>query len=174
MIFDIIFDKNIKIIGDLSFRKDFIDRYIIENDYVKISRRLNLNNMDEIDEYIKTTGAEGIVAKEPNSLYKYGDRKSWIKYKNFLDISGVITGYTPGEGKRSGIMGAVEFLPDGFENTVFVGSGFTDKQLIEIKELIDNNNKIRIDVKYQNATSDNKSLRFPTFLRIREINGEEI
>ena len=79
-----------------------------------------------------------------------------------------MTGWTPGEGRREGILGSVEFLPEGFKETTLVGSGFTDEGLLEMKALLKSGKKVRIDVKYQNLTND-KRLRFPTFLRIREV-----
>jgi len=173
-IFDILFFEYQPAIYDLNIRKIFLDHYITENKYIKISQELDLKSMDEINNWITKTGSEGIVAKDPNSLYIYNDRKNWIKVKHFLDISCEVIGYTDGEGRRSGTIGAINVIPDGFTEITKVGSGFTDTDLDEMKQLIDGNKKITVDVKYQEFTDDNKSLRFPIFLRIREIDGVEI
>lgn len=181
MIFDIIFNVNYDIIDHKSEKindplyirlmqlKDIIN----ETDHIKISQPLDLNSIEEIDNWIVKTGAEGIVAKNPNSTYTYGDRKDWIKYKHFQDCTCTVINYTEGTGKREGIMGAINVIPDGHDQITKVGSGFTDNQLIEMKQLIDNGEKVMVDVKFQNWTSDG-CLRFPIFLRIRTINDNEI
>lgn len=173
-IFDIIFINNESII-DLSLieRLSILKNTIIENDYIKISRPLNFESMDKIDEWIIESGAEGVVAKAPASPYQYGNRKSWQKYKLFKDLTATVIDYTEGTGKRAGIMGAVNVIPDGSTIVTKVGSGFTDDDLLQMKSLIDDGKTVRIDCKFQNLTSDG-AMRFPIFLRIREIDGKEI
>lgn len=172
-IFDVIFTEGIKVQMPLYHRLVIIDDEVYENNHVRISPELNLNSMDEINEWIDKTGAEGIIAKNPNGHYKYSNRKDWIKLKPFLDCTCNVINYTEGTGKRKGIMGAINVTPAGSSKVTKVGSGFTDAQLIKMKQLIDDDKEITVDVKYQNLTNDG-ALRFPIFLRIREINGEEI
>lgn len=180
MVFDIVFFNFEPITYNLIGRRELITRDIIGNKHVKISKILNFrhscfNNtqLDEIDSWITTTGAEGIVAKDPNSLYRYGNRKDWIKYKHFQDCSCRVIDYTEGTGKRAGILGAINVIPDNSDVITKVGSGFTDDQLITMKYHIDRGDDITVDCKYQNMTNDG-CMRFPTFLRIRIINGDEI
>ncbi len=53
-------------------------------------------------------GLEGIVAKRLESAYEPGRRSgAWIKVKNVLRQEVVIGGWSPGEGKRSGRLGAI-------------------------------------------------------------------
>jgi len=149
-------------------RRTILEECLHETERIQISPILHLTSMRDIDQWIERNNAEGIIAKEPDSFYSYGGRKDWIKVKPWLDISGWVVGWTPGEGKRAGILGAVEFHPDGFENTTLVGSGFTDEGLLKMKELLKSEKRVRITVKYQNLTTDRK-LRFPTFLRVDEV-----
>lgn len=173
-IFDILFCDEKPIVDyPLIVRREILYEDIKENGHIKISQELSLSSMNEINNWINKTGAEGIVAKDPESTYKYGDRKAWIKVKPFLDCTCNVISYTEGIGKRKGIMGAINVIPEGSEVLTKVGSGFTDEKLIEMKQRIDGGKKITVDVKYQNLTNDG-CLRFPIFLRIREINGEEI
>lgn len=174
VVFDIPFIKYQSTLYGLNDRKVFVDLYVTQNKNIKISPILDLKNHKEIDYWIEASGAEGIVAKDPESYYSYNDRKNWIKYKKFLDMSCHVVGYTDGAGRRKGKIGAINVIPDGLNDITKVGSGFTDEMLDKMKSLIDDNNDVIVDVKYQNITDDNKSLRFPVFLRIRKVNGDEI
>lgn len=78
-------------------------------------------------------GIEGIVAKRLSSRYEPGRRSSgWIKVKNICEQDVVIGGWAPGEGRRSGRVGALVtgVYEDG--RLVYagkVGTGFTDRTL---------------------------------------------
>jgi len=78
-------------------------------------------------------GIEGIVAKRLDSQYEPGRRSSgWVKVKNVCEADVVIGGWTPGEGGRSGRLGALVagLYEDG--KLVYVGkvgTGFTEKTL---------------------------------------------
>ena len=168
-VFDMPFHMNSDVTG-LPFhsRRSILEESLSATDHIRLSPILPLSTMRDIDKWIESHDAEGVVAKDGSSPYLYGGRKDWIKVKKFLDISGWVQGYTPGEGKREGLFGAVEFLPDGFTNTTLVGSGFSDEGLLEMKTLLKAGKKVRITVKYQNLTKDNR-LRFPVFMRIDEV-----
>jgi bifunctional non-homologous end joining protein LigD len=78
-------------------------------------------------------GVEGVVAKRLDSTYEPGRRTAaWIKVKNVCTQDVVIGGYTPGEGRRGGRVGAlaVGYHDDG--RLVYagkVGTGFTEATL---------------------------------------------
>lgn len=168
-IFDMIFLDHNSIVGlPLLDRREIFEEVIHETEKIRISPLLPLSNIPDIDKWIRKNDVEGIVAKLPDSQYSYGGRKDWIKVKPVMDISGWVVGWTPGEGKRAGILGAVEFLPDGFKNSTLVGTGFDDATLFTMKELLKADKRVRITVKYQELTNDNR-LRFPVFLRIDEV-----
>jgi bifunctional non-homologous end joining protein LigD len=81
----------------------------------------------------KELGIEGVVAKRLSSSYEPGRRSSaWVKVKNICEQDVVIGGWAPGEGKRSGRVGALVtgLYEDG--RLVYagkVGTGFTDRTL---------------------------------------------
>jgi bifunctional non-homologous end joining protein LigD len=81
----------------------------------------------------KELGIEGIVAKRLSSTYEPGRRSSgWVKIKNICEQDVVIGGWAPGEGRRSGHVGAlVTGLYDGGKLVYAgkVGTGFTDRTL---------------------------------------------
>ena len=81
---------------------------------------------------VKRRGLEGIVGKQPDSVYEAGRRSgSWIKLKSVNEQEFVIGGYTPPAGSRKHF-GAI--LVGYYENKKLlfagkVGSGFTSKAL---------------------------------------------
>ena len=81
----------------------------------------------------KEHGIEGIVAKRLSSRYEPGRRSSgWIKVKNVCEQDVVIGGWAPGEGRRSGRVGALVtgVYDDGrLMYAGKVGTGFTDRTL---------------------------------------------
>jgi bifunctional non-homologous end joining protein LigD len=78
-------------------------------------------------------GIEGIVAKRLDSPYEPGRRSSgWVKVKNVCEADVVVGGWAPGEGRRSGRVGAL--VAGLYENGELsyvgkVGTGFTDRTL---------------------------------------------
>lgn len=93
-------------------------------------------------------GLEGIVLKRLSSMYLPGKRSdNWLKVKNFKRQEFIIAGWTPGEGKRSGSIGALllgYYLPDtstaasqGERILMYAGScgtGFDAKTLTDLNE----------------------------------------
>lgn len=129
----------------------------------------NSNELDIIYNHMVGIGFEGIVLKEPNSLYVYKRSQNWIKMKPVNTYTGRIIDVNRGTGKYIDCMGSVlvmgEDLDVPFE--VKVGSGFSDKLRKQIW-----NNRLDyigsfIEVKAQSMTKD-YSLRFPIFKRFLE------
>jgi bifunctional non-homologous end joining protein LigD len=89
---------------------------------------------------------EGIVAKRLDSTYQPGLRApSWIKTKNVYRQEFVIGGWEPGDGNRSGQLGAILLgvqereRPPATTPLVYcgqVGTGFTDRTLRELTALL--------------------------------------
>lgn len=168
-VFDMPFCNHFSTINtSLRYRRFLMNDDIVEQEHIKISPILNLNNIPDINKWIEHNHAEGIIAKNPESTYTYGGRKDWIKLKPFMDVSGWVVGFTQGEGKREGGIGAVVFKPDDINVTSLVGSGFNDNYLKLMKTWLNDGKKVRITVKFQDYTKDDH-LRFPVFLRVDEI-----
>ena len=109
---------------------------------------------------------EGLVTKNPNSLYSPGYTSEWLKLKEEADpIDLEVIDVYEGTGKYSGALGGVVVL---YNNTpVRVGGGFSDSQR---KFYYSNPNKIvghTILVKYQEKTK-HRSLRNPIFVEVRD------
>lgn len=86
-------------------------------------------------------GLEGIVAKDPASRYREGQRSaSWLKLKNTRTQEVVIIGIRPGKGNREGTIGSLLLaVPDGpaLRYVGRVGTGFTDRMLRDLTARLD-------------------------------------
>jgi bifunctional non-homologous end joining protein LigD len=86
-------------------------------------------------------GLEGVVAKRLDSRYESGRRSSsWRKIKHDLRQEFVIGGWSPGEGWRSGSIGALllgYYDADGeLQYAGKVGTGFSEKELERLEALL--------------------------------------
>ena len=85
---------------------------------------------------------EGVIAKRLDGTYTPGRRTSgWVKVKNVGSTDAVVGGWLPGEGGRSGRLGALVIgIPD--EEGVLryagrVGTGFTEAELVRLGRLLE-------------------------------------
>jgi bifunctional non-homologous end joining protein LigD len=89
----------------------------------------------------RAQGLEGIIAKRLDCPYTPGRRTNgWVKVKNIRRADAVIGGWLPGEGGRSGRLGAlvIGFYEDGeLRYAGRVGTGFTQAELARIGGLLD-------------------------------------
>ena len=87
---------------------------------------------------------EGVVAKRRDSIYRNGMRSpAWIKVKNLTVDEFVIGGWVPGDGRRSGRIGALLLgVPESDDNGARlqfigkVGTGFSDAELERLAALL--------------------------------------
>jgi bifunctional non-homologous end joining protein LigD len=88
----------------------------------------------------KNTGLEGVMAKRLDSIYEVGKRsRAWLKIKHHREQELVIGGWTAGEGRRADHIGALllgYYDGDRFTYAGHVGTGFTDRMLVELKALM--------------------------------------
>jgi bifunctional non-homologous end joining protein LigD len=86
----------------------------------------------------KERGLEGIVAKRLTSIYEPGKRsRNWLKIKLQRTQEFVIGGWLPGEGNRTGRLGALllgYYDDTGLRFAGKVGTGFTEKALRSLGE----------------------------------------
>jgi DNA ligase-1 len=109
---------------------------------------------------IELLGGEGLMLRQPGSLYEVGRSATLLKVKRFHDAEARVLEHLPGTGRHKGRMGAL--LVTLADSTRFsVGTGFTDVQ---------RNNPPAvgsvITFRYQEL-SDRGVPRFPTFVRVR-------
>jgi bifunctional non-homologous end joining protein LigD len=86
-------------------------------------------------------GFEGLVAKRIHSIYEPGKRPgTWLKLKNQRRQEFVVGGWVPGEGRRTGKIGAlvVGYYDEGrFISAGTVGTGFTERVLEELRTMLE-------------------------------------
>jgi bifunctional non-homologous end joining protein LigD len=86
-------------------------------------------------------GLEGVMAKRRNSPYRTGTRsRDWIKLKHTLTQEVVIGGWRPGNGNRTDSVGSLLVgIPEvgGLRYVGRVGTGFTDRQLAQLRTTLD-------------------------------------
>jgi DNA ligase D-like protein (predicted ligase)/DNA ligase D-like protein (predicted 3'-phosphoesterase) len=151
-----------------------------------------LSDGDALFTATRKMGLEGIIAKMPRSEYYPGRRSdAWIKVKHRKTHLCRILGYTEGKGDRARTFGALHIGSAEDSNPLYlgkVGTGFTDKSLLEVNELVSNADvigkpieekvenersttwiecAIPCEVEYASKTA-NGTLREPVFLRLRD------
>jgi bifunctional non-homologous end joining protein LigD len=89
----------------------------------------------------RANGLEGVLAKRLDAPYTPGRRsQAWVKVKNVRRTDVVIGGWLPGEGNRSGRIGAllVGYYEDGeLRYAGRVGTGFTQKELDRLLDVLE-------------------------------------
>ena len=144
---------------------------------------------DEFDA-ARARGNEGLMIKDPNSLYTPGRRgKSWLKLKKELaTLDVVVTAVEYGHGKRIGVLSDYTFAVWDGEKLVNIGkaySGLTDAEIADmtkwfLEHTIDDQGmrlivepKIVLEVAFNNMMRSSRhesgyALRFPRIVRIRD------
>ena len=76
---------------------------------------------------VEALGGEGLMLRQPQSLYVVGRSSTLLKVKTFHDAEARVIGHQPGAGRHKGRLGALLVkLPNGTEFSV--GTGFSDAQ----------------------------------------------
>ena len=80
----------------------------------------------ELDQLV-AVGAEGLMIRQPGSLYVATRSSTLLKVKPFKDAEGVVVGHEPGKGRHKGRLGGIVVrTANGKEFNV--GTGFTDDE----------------------------------------------
>jgi DNA ligase-1 len=125
-------------------------------------------------------GIEGLVLKNTYAPYQPGKRanKTWYKFKSVKTFDVVVTGFTDGQGKYEGQIGAIKFGAfDQSGKVVEVGqcSGMTDAERLwwtrhrDSWLTVHNLSKIVIEVKCNDlvGSGEYRTPRHPQYVRVR-------
>lgn len=85
---------------------------------------------------VQKLGLEGIVAKQADSAYRTGRSPCWLKIRTRQSDDFVVVGFTASKGLRAGF-GALllgQYVDGALVYSGRAGTGFSDKQLIEVRE----------------------------------------
>ena len=134
-------------------RRKALETIIKKNERIKPATQKLVNNPKELEDFFEEAiaeGCEGLMCKSigKDSVYQAGNRGwLWIKYKrdyrsemtDTVDL--VVVGAFHGRGKRAGAYGALLLATyneenDTFETVTKCGTGFTDKDLATLYEML--------------------------------------
>lgn len=106
---------------------------------------------------VESLGGEGLMLRQPGSLYETGRSTTLLKVKTFHDAEGRVVGHEPGKGKHKGRLGAVVVeMDNGIRFNV--GTGFSDKEREDPPPI-----GTIITYRYQELSKDGVP-RFPTWV----------
>lgn len=149
----------------------FVDRHTIIKKLINISpfcvilNQYNIKTIKQLNDFhdnITSRGGEGVMIKNPHSMYVGRRTKDLLKLKTFYDTEVKIIGHKSGEGKYVGMLGAYECVMVNGKN-ITVGSGMNDANRQSPLPI-----NTFITIKYFELTTKNKVPRFPVFLRKAE------
>lgn len=137
---------------------------------IRLVETFNVNSLEEIQDRFKeqlAMGYEGIILKDPTSIWESKRSNRQVKFKAELDCDLRCVGIEEGQDKYTGMIGALVCQSKDAIISVSVGSGLTDEMRSQDPSFF--LNKI-IAVKY-NARIENKmgkkTLYQPIFLEVR-------
>ncbi|MBD1581495.1 DNA ligase [Pseudoalteromonas sp. S16_S37] len=132
-------------------------------EHIKAVTQWQFYNDQQLDDYyqqVLSRQGEGVMLHQKNALHVAGRSDRVLKYKPFQDAEAIVVGYSPGQGKYTGMMGALKVVNEqGIEFKI--GTGFSD-------ELRNNPPPIgaQITYRHQGFTKYGKP-RFARFQRVR-------
>ena len=154
-----------------------------------VFRASSAQELDQLFEAAQARGNEGLMIKDPESMYTPGRRgKSWLKLKRELaTLDVVVTAVEYGHGKRIGVLSDYTFAVRDGERLVNIGkaySGLTDAEIAEmtkwfLEHTVEDQGfrlvvepKIVLEVAFNNVTRSDRhesgyALRFPRIVRLR-------
>ncbi len=181
-LFDVLLSGDKTMIGKpYTERRKELEKIIEPSNMIRIVEHKLLEDESEIKEYKNTAvsqGHEGLLAKNPDSIYRAGKREfAWLKLKaevETLDLA--VVGAFAGKGDRAGTFGSYLLAardPDSemFKTVTRVGSGFTDEDLEDLTERFED---LRIGGKPSSVDSEIDADYWFRPQEVFEINYEEI
>ncbi|MEM0017137.1 MAG: ATP-dependent DNA ligase [Candidatus Korarchaeum sp.] len=187
-VFDLLYLDGRELLDErLEERRRVLREILRENEKVRLVQYKEVDgDVEELErffEYAVEMGTEGLVIKDPKSVYQAGVRGwSWIKLKRSYiskmiePVDLVVVGAFWGKGKRAGTYGALLMAAYSPEDDVFktvckMGSGFTDEELANLPRLLD---EYRIDHKHPSVISNIEADVHFVPVRVAQVLGDEI
>lgn len=135
-VFDLLYFNGHDLTGlPLLKRKSILEKILPASEKIRYSKHIE-NRGKFLFEQAKSTGLEGIIAKNSFSVYHYGQRsQEWLKIKSQNRQEAIIGGFTEGKGSRKHFGALVLGV---YENGELVyightGGGFNEVKLAQIK-----------------------------------------
>lgn len=161
---------------DLLSRLAVLQNYLDKkpNRFIRIIEQTAIGSKQQVQSElnrIMALGGEGLVLRDPNALYHAGRSSSDLKLKPKEDAECKVLGYTDGQGKYQGKVGALiceivdgqlTHLINPSERVIKIGSGLSDAERQAPPE-----KGQTVTFQFMGLTK-NGLPRFPVFLRVRE------
>jgi len=173
-VFDVLYFRGKNVRGlPLSKRRKILEEVVrrMNNNYIKAIPQVRINLQDYFHKII-SEGGEGVIIKDERLGYGVG----WAKMKKVYEVSCIISGYKPGNGKYENQVGslAISVFEKGRLVEVGFASGFSDELRAEMTKNFAHYQGMVVDV-YAQEIQKGVRLRHPTFYRLREdANPDEI
>jgi DNA ligase-1 len=139
----------------------------LDLDGVVVHEQTRVRDVGELGEVISgivSRGGEGVVLRDPWSVWTPERSHQLLKIKGIEDDEAIVTGYTEGKGKLEGMMGA---LVTNYKGNRLELSGFTEEERRTAKELF----PVGSVVTFQYwRKSDNGVPKEARYLRVRAKN----
>ena len=154
-------------------RRALLDSYAGKATHIEVLpvlyRGTDTSKITEFLDKITSEGGEGCILNLCDAPYVWNRTWNLQKVKKFADMELEVLNFEEGDGKYAGMLGA--FICKYKNSTVKVGSGLTDAERIAIWQNKESYRGKLITINYfEESFSDGiPSLRFPTFVRFREI-----
>ncbi|WP_148864580.1 DNA ligase [Marinobacter fonticola] len=110
---------------------------------------------------VVSAGGEGLMLHRGDSLYHVGRTNDLLKVKQYQDAEAVVVGYTPGQGKYEGMLGALVVELEGGRQFK-LGTGFSDEERARPPAI-----GATVTYKFFGLTSTGLP-RFASFMRMRD------
>lgn len=153
--------------GGLKNRLNILQIYLANHrvGHLQIIDHYPLSAEQSISQYLAKAvmqGAEGLVLREPNVVYQSGRSPYALKVKPKYDAECTVTGYSKGEGKYAGLVGALICVNEQ-QQRLKLGSGLTDVQRADPPKI-----GSRISYQYSGYTQSGLP-RHTIFWRVRPL-----
>lgn len=124
---------------------------------VPVEECSGMARLKEVLAAIESDGGEGLMLRQPGSLYEGKRSSTLLKVKSFFDDEATVLGYLAGEGKHLGRVGALRVvLANGKEFSI--GTGLRDAERENPPAI-----GARVTFRYQELTNDGVP-RFPSYV----------
>jgi len=152
--------------GGLLKRLSVLKEYLRDNpnSHLQIIPQTVISTKGQLADFLKevtTDKGEGVVVRNPNSLYQTGRLSSALKVKQYFDTECIVLEILPGKGKYQNMMGSVLCQTDTGKK-LKIGSGFKDKDRANPPAI-----GSKITFKYYGFTKKG-SFKYPVYLRVRQ------
>ncbi len=149
------------ILQRLKFLQDYLQQYPNKN--IRIIKQIPVKSKQHLTNFLNkiiSKKGEGIVVRNPKTLYQTGRLSSALKVKKYQEDECIILAILSGKGKYKNKMGSLKCQTK--TKKIFkVGSGFTDAQRQKPPKI-----GSEITFKYYGLTK-NKKYKHPVFLKIK-------